>query len=228
MVVLFFAQQVFIRWLHRRDCTHLLVWSFGLALYAIGNFTEALYGLFGWRDGWGEVNFRLWYICGAVLAAAWLGQGTVFLLRRRIAWPVLGILIAGSIFAVVVIATAPIDPDVLRQNPSELTGRNVLPDDTRRTTVFFNVYGVAMLVGGAVWSAAHFWRQQTNPNRLIGNVLIALGAMSPAIGGVLNRFGFPGLYVGELVGAILVFSGFIAITREADLNLRTRRADANR
>ena len=77
-------------------------------------------------------------------------------------------------------------------------------------------------------SAAHFWRQQTNPNRLIGNVLIALGAMSPAIGGVLNRFGFAGLYVGELVGAILVFSGFIAITREADLNLRTRRADANR
>ena len=144
MVVLFFAQQVFIRWLHRRDCTHLLVWSFGLALYAIGNFTEALYGPFGWRDGWGEVNFRLWYICGAV------------------------------------------------------------------------------------WSAAHFWRQQTNPNRLIGNVLLALGAMSPANGGVINRFGVDGLYVGELVGAILVFSGFIAITREADLNLRTRRADANR
>jgi hypothetical protein len=46
-------------------------------------------------------------------------------------------------------------------------------------------------------------------HRTIGNVLIAVGAMLPAFGGTFSRFGVPSaLYIGELLGAVLMFVGF--------------------
>jgi hypothetical protein len=48
----------------------------------------------------------------------------------------------------------------------------------------------------------------------IGNILIAVGATLPAFGGAFSRMGFGGaLYVSELLGAVLMFIGFLrAIT----------------
>jgi hypothetical protein len=48
---------------------------------------------------------------------------------------------------------------------------------------------------------------------MIGNILIATGAMAPAFGGVLNRFGLPGLYLGEFVGILLMYVGFLQATQ---------------
>jgi hypothetical protein len=46
-------------------------------------------------------------------------------------------------------------------------------------------------------------------HRTIGNILIAAGALAPAFGGAGSRFGIPAaLYIGELIGAILMFIGF--------------------
>jgi len=45
-----------------------------------------------------------------------------------------------------------------------------------------------------------------------GNILIATGAMAPACGGVLNRFGLPGLYIGEFIGVFLMYIGFMQAT----------------
>jgi len=69
---------VFRRYLVRRG-THLLLWGIGLTFYSIGGFCEAYYGAFGWNP----LVFRLWYLFGAILVAAWLGQGTVYLLASR-------------------------------------------------------------------------------------------------------------------------------------------------
>ncbi len=42
-------------------------------------------------------SFRLWYLFGAILVAAWLGQGTVYLLaRRRIAYRCMAVLAVAS------------------------------------------------------------------------------------------------------------------------------------
>ncbi|NIU61738.1 MAG: hypothetical protein GWN66_10420 [Pseudomonas stutzeri] len=69
------------------------------------------------------------------------------------------------------------------------------------------------LVGGAAWSAWIFWRKRILLHRTIGNILIAVGAMLPAFGGTFSRFGLPGaLYLGELLGAVLMFIGFIRAT----------------
>jgi hypothetical protein len=51
-------------------------------------------------------------------------------------------------------------------------------------------------------------------HRTIGNIFIAVGAILPAFGGAFSRIGLSGaLYVSELLGAVLMFIGFIrAIT----------------
>jgi hypothetical protein len=82
-------------------------------------------------------------------------------------------------------------------------------------TPFFNIYGTVTLTGGALYSAYLFWRKRVLPNRMIGNILIATGAMAPAFGGVLNRFALPGLYIGEFVGVLLMYIGFLQATTSA-------------
>jgi hypothetical protein len=50
-------------------------------------------------------------------------------------------------------------------------------------------------------------------NRMVGNILIAAGALMPAIGGSFLRLGLPDfLYLSELVGVILMYIGFIQAT----------------
>ncbi len=70
-----FVTSIFRRYAARGG-THLLAWGIGLVFFATGSVTESIHGLFGWHD----LVFRFWYLFGAVLIAAWMGQGTVHLL----------------------------------------------------------------------------------------------------------------------------------------------------
>jgi sodium-dependent phosphate cotransporter len=79
-----------------RRGAHLLLWGIGMVFYAIGGYCEAYYGAFGWSS----LVFRLWYLCGAILVAAWLGQGTVYLLAKRRLANVLMILLAIAVIFV--------------------------------------------------------------------------------------------------------------------------------
>ena len=212
-VVVPFTILVFRRWARARGNLALFFWSVGLSFYSVGSFTESLYSIFGWNETWSELNLRLWYLFGAILVAAWLGQGTVFLLWRRIAIPTLIILAIGSLYGAYAVFTATVDPSTLIAGASELTGKGVLPSSVRLLTPFFNIYGVITLVGRALWSALYYLRRRVEANRMIGNLLIAGGAMLPGIGGSLSRFGIDGLYITELAGAILLFWGFILASR---------------
>ncbi|RME83141.1 MAG: hypothetical protein D6775_08935 [Caldilineae bacterium] len=208
LVTFVFAYFVFKRWGQRRRL-HLLFWGIGLIFYGIGGAMEAYYGLVGWHP-W---VFRLWYLFGAVLVAAWLGQGTAFLLlKRRVAWVLLVILSLGSLYAVFKVFTAELDPTLMLG--SELSGHAIVTPGVRVLTPFFNIYGVVLLVGGAIYSAWLFWRKRVLLNRVVGNILIAAGAMSPAFGGAFQRAGIPyTLYIGELLGAVLMFIGFLYATQ---------------
>ena len=89
--------------------------------------------------------------------------------------------------------------------------RGLLPlgSPVRLTTPFFNIYGLFTLVGGAIYSAYLFWRKRVMPNRVIANVLIAAGALSIGFASTLTRLGYGQfLYLGELIAAILMFTGF--------------------
>ena len=94
--------------------------------------------------------------------------------------------------------------------------RGLLPlgASVRLTTPFFNIYGLLTLVGGALYSAFLFWRKRVLPNRVIGNVLIAAGALSIGFASTLTRLGHGQfLYLGELLAAVLMFSGFLTAGR---------------
>lgn len=68
-------------------------------------------------------------------------------------------------------------------------------------------------MGGAIYSAYIFWRKRVLFNRMIGNILIAAGALAPAMGGSFIKIGLPDfLYLTELVGAVLMYTGFLQTT----------------
>jgi hypothetical protein len=181
-----------------------------MVFYGIGGFCEAYYGAAGWND----LAFRAWYLFGAILVAAWLGQGTVYLLARR-RWANLLMIVLGiaSLYGLVRVLGAELDPSLLsasKHTGSELSGQAILTPGVRLLTPFFNIYGTLALVGGAAYSAWIFWRKRILLHRAIGNVLIAVGALLPAFGGTFSRFGIQGaLYIGEFLGAVIMFTGFI-------------------
>ncbi len=198
------------RWTQRRR-PHLLLWGVGALFYGIGGFAEFYYGLFGWQP----LVFRLWYLFGAILVAAWLGQGTAYLLLpRQWAHGLMTVLLLGSLYAAWRVFTAPLAPDQMLNG--ELSG-HALPASVRLLTPFFNLYGTALLVGGAAYSAWIFWRKRVLLHRAIGNVLIAFGALLPAFGGAFSRAGIPyALYLGEFFGILLIFIGFWRATHPGD------------
>ena len=184
-----------------------------MVFYGIGGFCEAYFGVFGWSP----LIFRMWYLFGAMLVAAWLGQGTVYLLaKRKWANALMIVLSLASLYAAIRVITAQLDPSLMTESVhtgSELSGHAIVTGGVRGLTPFFNLYGTVTLVGGALYSSWIFWRKRILLHRTIGNILIAVGAMLPAFGGTFSRFGLPNaLYLGELLGTILLFAGFIRAT----------------
>jgi hypothetical protein len=77
VVTLIFTGSVFSRWLEKRS-PYLLFWTVGLLLYGLGTLSEVVMSV-----GFDDNILKLWYLTGAMLTAAWLGQGTVALLVRK-------------------------------------------------------------------------------------------------------------------------------------------------
>src|SRR5512144_3079923 len=139
LVSLAFAFFVLRRYMERKGA-HLLLWGIGTLFYGIGGFCEFFNGAFGWNP----LVFRLWYLFGAVLVAAWLGQGTVYLLARA-SWAraLMVILLLGSLYAAFKVFSAQLDPSLMigaGHTGSELSGRAITSGGVRILTPFFNLY----------------------------------------------------------------------------------------
>ena len=74
---LLFAILLFDQWRERRR-PYQLIWAIGMLWYGVSAGTEFVGGF----AGWSEPLYRTWYLVGAVWVAAWLGLGTVYLLRK--------------------------------------------------------------------------------------------------------------------------------------------------
>jgi len=214
LVTFAFAIAVFRRYLQRRG-PHLLIWTIGLLWYGLGTLSEVILGL-----TFSGVVLKLWYLSGAMLTAAWLGQGTLHLLvrRRGVAWALTGILAAVSILAAALILLAPLTPaaasyQVSQPISSQYKDILIRSGGVIALTILLNIYGTLALVGGAIYSAFIFWRKRVLFKRMIGNILIAAGALAPAMGGSFIRIGLVDmLYLTELVGAVLMYIGFLQAT----------------
>lgn len=183
-----------------------LVWAIGLFMFFLS------IGSASWIEAQGlnETAYRLWYLFGAILVAAYLGMGSLYLLaRRRTAHIIMTILLIASFYAAFMVFTAAIDLGAI--SASGLSGE-AMPDEVRLMTPFFNIFGTIALVGGAAYSAWVFWRRRLMPHRVVSGILIAVGAMLPALGGTLSRFdvsssGAHAILI--LLGVIIIFIGFL-------------------
>ena len=205
IISLIFAATVLDQYFARRK-PYQLVWAIGLFMFFLSM------GSAFWIEAQGlfETAYRLWYLFGAILVAAYLGMGTLYLLvRRRTAHIIMTILLVASAYATFMVFTATIDLGAI--SASGLSG-DAMPGDVRLLTPFFNIFGTVALIGGAIYSAWVFWRRRAMPHRVVSGILIAGGAMLTAMGGTLSRFGVSSATdhaVFILLGVTIIFIGFL-------------------
>jgi hypothetical protein len=208
VIMAVFTISVLRRYMARRNPAF-LYWGIGLGMFGAGSFGEAYLAL-----AWSPVVFYIWYLFGAALNAGWIGHGTLHLLvKKRWVRLLSALLVVGSIITSILMLTTPLDASNFDPNIAiSQQYRDIMPRGApvRLTTPFFNVYGLVTLVGGALYSAFLFWRKRVLPNRVLGNVLIAIGALSIGFASSLARLGYGEyLYIGELIAAILMYGGFL-------------------
>jgi len=203
-VALAFGVVVLNRWRERQSGPHLLWWGIGILLYGVGTATESSVTLFGWHSG----LFRAWYISGALLGGAPLAQGTVYLLfSRRAADRMAFALVTWIVIAATCVMLTPINYSLVEAH--RLTGHVMEWGWVRLFSPLVNTYAAIFLIGGAVVSALRYRKRRDTYDRYVGNVLIAVGALLPGIGGTATRMGYTEvLYVTELIGLLLIWMGY--------------------
>jgi hypothetical protein len=214
LITFAFAAAVLNRYRYKKGA-HLLLWGVGLILYGLGTLSEVILG-FTFND----LMLKIWYLSGAMLTAAWLGQGTIFLLvrRRGVAMGLAIALTLVSLLSVGLIMAAPVSAAASGYDPSQPVSAQYKEILVRNgaiiaLTIILNIYGTLGLVGGALYSSYLFLRKHVLANRMYGNILIAAGAMMPAMAGSFIKAGlFDWLYVSELAGVVLMYVGFLKAT----------------
>ncbi|MDH3457441.1 MAG: hypothetical protein OER90_11445 [Gemmatimonadota bacterium] len=122
-------------------------------------------------------------------------------------WALATVLIAWVTVAAVCVLLTPIDHAAVETH--RLTGSVMDWSWVRLFSPLVNTYAALFLIGGAVVSAMRFRKRRDTYNRFVGNVLIAVGALLPGIGGAATRMGFTEvLYVMEFVGLTLIWLGY--------------------
>jgi len=219
VISLLFSAVIYKRYRQRRG-THLLWWSWGVLVYGMGTFAESWITLLGWN----LIIFKFWYVVGALLGGAPLAQGTVWLLlKRKTAMRLTFALVSFFLISSFFVMMSPVVYESV--NPFLPSGKAFEWQWVRAFSPFLNTYAVIFLIGGAIISASRYRKHIKDESlsslvardRFIGNVLIAVGAILPGIGGISSRAGYTEvLYIGELIGIILIWAGYWYNTTKKD------------
>jgi hypothetical protein len=210
-----------------RPRAYKLVWAAALLCYGVATVAQFTAELHGWT----LFEFRLWYLSGGLLTAAYLGQGTaLLLLPKRLAWTLLALLLLLSVYSLwrsfaVPLTLASVLPAPGKISPSATN----LPADLRLLAALLNIYGTLLLVGGALWSAMIYLdrrldRRRSAGYRALSTLLIAGGSLIVASAGTFEALGKGEfLYVAEIVGITVIFLGFLRARETMGLPLPDRR-----
>lgn len=186
---------------------------------------------FGASVGWAEPTFRAFYLLGAILNVPVLGVGTIYLLGgRKMGDRAAAGVALGSAFAIGVLWTAPMHGEL---------GGEILPQGSEVFGVIPRVLAAtastsgALVVGlGAILS---LWRlrgvSETDRRRVnklaLGNCLVALAIVALSIGGAFNSIAseMTIFSVSLIVGAVLLFAGFMVATSATDNSTKKRSSE---
>jgi len=182
-----------------------LAWGIALSMFTVASLALTV----GVVAGWTPVSFKLYYLFGAVLNVPWLALGTVELLAGlAVRRAYLAALAVFTLVSVLLVALA-------RVTAADLAGRllpegkEFLPVAVRVLAVVGNSVGTLVVVGGAVASGLAMRSRRELRPRFEGTLLIALGVLLAASGGVLAFLASSDkLALGLAVGASVMYLGF--------------------
>ncbi len=213
-----FAVLVAREWLARRK-PYQLLWSLALLVWALAVLAETVAA---YQGRWTPLTYRAYYAFGALMVAAWLGAGSLFLVAsRRVAYGFFAFVLLLSLAGGFLIFTWPIDPAALtRTDVLGFVETKVFPFfPVRVFIVISNIAGTVTFVGTALYSAWQFWRKRLDRERLVGVSLIALGGIVAASAHSIGVLGGPALFrSSQLITILLIFAGYLVGS------LRLRRA----
>jgi hypothetical protein len=181
-----------------------LAWGVALAMFALASLALTV----GVAAGWTPLGFKAYYLFGAMLNVPWLALGTVALLAgpaARRAY-VAGLALFTAASTVLVAAASVGAADLTGRLPE---GKLFLPVPVRVLAVLGNTVGTLIVVGGAVASGLALRHRRHLRARFEGNLLIALGVLLAAGGGVfafLDRS--DKLALALALGASVMYLGF--------------------
>lgn len=210
----FFIREIYLHYKERKTY-YLLWWTIGVLTFGLGTFSESLHAIFGWN----EINLKFWYIVGALLGGFPLAQGSVYLLTNKWFGHITTIFFVSLIIlaSYYVIKTPVTIPDNFNYG---LTGSVFEWKWVRQFSPLINVYSFLFLVGGALYSATKYYGLKDKKVYFKGNILIAIGALLPGIGGTFTRMGYVEvLFITELFGLILIYIGYRIIKQSNRITL---------
>lgn len=209
----FFTYDILNRWSKKRDALYLLWWGIGVAIYGLGTLLESLNTLLGWN----VIIFKSWYIAGALLGGAPLAIGTIYLLMSKKAGHIaVVILTVSTAITSTFVILSPVDIEMIRP---ALNSDVLIWQDIRLVSPFINGFAALFLIGGALYSAMNYKNRPELKNRYLGNIFIAIGAILPGVGGGFSRMGYTEvLYIGELLGLILIWYGYKKCQKSPNLS----------
>ena len=190
-----------------------LVWTVALAL---GMLAGLFYVLFlALNDS--TACFKLYYICGALLMAAYLGLGSVYLhAGRRFADLTAAVILVLSVVGIVTILSAGVNHGELVAAANQVgPGTKALePGPWKAMVAILNIFGSIAVIGGAIYSGWRTYRRQAPLNFLYANILIAVGTFLAALAGsAADQGAFAGSFWLLLaVGFVVLFCGFLLTT----------------
>ena len=198
-----FAVAVALQYLRKRRPSQ-LAWAIGLLLFTVAAFM----GFLARSGGATDVEYRLFYLFGAITNVAWLALGTVYIVAPRFGRAALAVVLALSAVALYAVFVPPVDIAAAVD-----TGKGY-PDGSlpRILAAIGSGVGSLVLIGGALWSAWVFFRRRNQGRRALANTIIAVGVFIVAYGGTVAFTGATGvLELTNLIGVSVMFVGFLLI-----------------
>ena len=189
------------QWRTRGRKPHHAAWAIGFAFYAAGTFIEAFLD-------WSPASLRAYYWVAAYMTAAALGQGSAYIhLSRRRAHQLAVLLAVAGAGALAACIAAPLDAAVPMPARGEIE-MSMFPRWLRSGTMAFNLYGLALLAGGAALSMRHYRKQEGGTRRVWANLLILVGVLVIGAAGAATKAGATQILLfAELAGLVLLAAG---------------------
>jgi hypothetical protein len=194
----------------RRPRPEKRAWAVAFALFAVAAGSEVL----GSLTGWNPTLARLYYLTGAVLVVGFLALGELYLLAPAgMARFGPGVTLLVTAAAATLVWSAGVDRARLADDGWDALHRGPVLSGL---AIGINSLGTLVLVGGMVASAIRFKRLGIQRDRMIGCLLIAVGTIVVATGGVATRLGHHEyLYIPMAIGIAVIFAGCVQSRKPA-------------